>query len=60
MFLFAEMTEMRAEQAFLVGMPEAMGLFVFGSVLIITVILLRRFMDRNDKERRGRSFAKKN
>ncbi len=51
MFLLIEMTNLASVRAFLVGIPEALELFVFGVGLIVTVMLLRWFLDRGNTEK---------
>jgi len=59
MFLLAEITNLAAIEAFLVGIPEAIELFVFGAALIVAVVMLRWFLDRNNGVKADEEFSEK-
>ena len=44
MFVFAEILNFAAIKTLLVGLPESAGLLVFGIGLVLTVVLIRRFI----------------
>lgn len=51
MFLLIEMTKFASVKALLVGIPESVELFVFGIALIVAVMMLRWFLNRNNNAR---------
>ncbi len=59
MFFLVEVANLAAVKAFLVGIPEAMELFVFGVVLIVTVVLLRWSLNRGNAEKTDEKFSEK-
>lgn len=44
MFVFAEILNLAAIKTLLVGLPESAGLLIFGIGLVLTVVLIRRFV----------------
>lgn len=59
MFFLVEVANLAAVKAFLVGIPEAMELFVFGVVLIVAVVLLRWSLNRSNAEKTDEKFSEK-
>ena len=44
MFVFAEILSVAAIKTLLLGLPESVGLLVFGIGLVLSVVLIRRFI----------------
>ncbi|MBK8466509.1 MAG: hypothetical protein IPL32_11815 [Chloracidobacterium sp.] len=59
MFFLIEIANLAAVKAFLVGIPEAMELFVFGVALIVAVVLLRWFLNRGNIKTADEKFSEK-
>lgn len=46
-------------ETLLVGMPESVGVLVFGIALVTTAVLIRRLLDQSDIENTGENSGKK-
>jgi hypothetical protein len=53
MFVLIEIADFTAIGALVMGVPESIGLLVFGVGLTTTAILIRRFLGRGDAEKTG-------
>lgn len=56
---FVEMFSVAAVKTLLVGMPESAGLLIFGIVLVVTAVLIRRLLGRNDEGKADEKLGKK-
>lgn len=46
-------------ETLLVGMPESVGVLVFGIALVTTAVLIRRLLDQSDIANTGENSGKK-
>lgn len=59
MCLLIGITNLAAIKAFLVGIPEAIELFLFGAGLVVAVVMLRWLLNRNAGEKSDEKFSEK-
>ena len=58
MFVLLEIADFAAVKTLLLSIPESLGVLIFGVVLVLSALLLRKILRRTDAENRDRTTAK--
>ena len=57
--IFVEISDLLSITTLLVGIPESAGLLLFGVVLVMTAVLIRRLLGRGDEAKSDQKLGKK-
>lgn len=58
MFVLLEIADFAAVKTLLLSIPESLGVLIFGVVLVLSALLLRKILRRTVAENRDRTTAK--
>lgn len=58
MVVLLEITNLAAIETLIVSIPESVGVLIFGVVLVLTALLIRRVLGRSESEKADEKTAK--
>ncbi|MEQ1641927.1 MAG: hypothetical protein ABL959_00615 [Pyrinomonadaceae bacterium] len=58
MVVLLEITNFAAIETLIVSIPESVGVLIFGVVLVLTALLIRRVLGRSESEKADEKTAK--
>lgn len=58
MVVLLEITNFAAIETLIVSIPESVGVLIFGVVLVLTALLIRRVLGRSESEKADEKGAK--